>query len=260
MVAAGRRSRSNMKTDRSIKTSSQPARLATSLAVALLVLSGVAQAEQGGDRARDLFMEGIEAFQDEDYESALQAFRLSYQINPVASVLYNIAMCHRALIQYVDSIDAFERYLADGGERISGGRRQEVEGLMRDMLQLIGRLRFNITPAEASVEVDDVPVELSQGRTLRVGGGTHTVRVGFAGHEEEIRQIEAPLGVVTEVNIDLEPATERVVTPAGRPWYRTWWFWTIVGVAAATGVGVGLGVGLNQDEGIGSGDWDVRLP
>lgn len=34
------------------------------------------------------------------------------------------------------------------------------------------------------------------------------------------------------------------------PWYRRWWFWTIVGgVAVGSSVGIGLGLGLRDDPG-----------
>jgi hypothetical protein len=47
------------------------------------------------------------------------------------------------------------------------------------------------------------------------------------------------------------PTTEQpdtTETPrVSRPWYRTWWFWTIVGGVVVTGTAVGLGVGLQED-------------
>ena len=250
-----------MKTGSPINFSLDATRFAAILALVLLSTSESAWAEEGGDRARDLFMQGIEAFQDEDYESALQAFRLSYQLNPVASVLYNLAMCHRALVRYVESIEAFERYLEDGGDRVSVERRQEVEELIRDMLALIGRLRLQVSPADATVEIDDSPVSPTPGGALRVSGGTHTIRVTRDGYAELVRQIDVPIGTVMEMSLELV-LSESAPSDSGarRPWYRTWWFWTIVGCAVTAGVGVGLGVGLREDEEVGSGDWDVRLP
>lgn len=47
----------------------------------------------------------------------------------------------------------------------------------------------------------------------------------------------SPEGIVLgEKSVPYEERPEEVV---GKPYYETWWFWTVVGVAAATGLGVG---------------------
>ncbi len=41
-------------------------------------------------------------------------------------------------------------------------------------------------------------------------------------------------------------ALDRYEAIAGKPFYKTWWFWTATGGAAAIILGVGLGVGLSN--------------
>ena len=47
-----------------------------------------------------------------------------------------------------------------------------------------------------------------------------------------------------------EPSPSPVSSPVEQPpqpsvkWYRSWWFWTVVGGVLAAGAGIGLGLGL----------------
>ena len=45
------------------------------------------------------------------------------------------------------------------------------------------------------------------------------------------------------------PVPEKTVVAAhSTPWYRQWWFWTVVGGVVAAGCGVGLGYLLQPDK------------
>ncbi len=247
-------------------------RFLTTLTAILLVASyaATATAEQGQpsdeDRARELFRLGAEAFANEDYQSALEAFSLSFRLNPVLSVLYNIAMCYRALFRYVESIETFEQYLAEGGPRIPVDRAREVEALVREMEDLVGHLRLRVVPEAAVVELDGEPVELPPGgeaTDIRLRPGHHVIRANAPEHREAVRQLDIGPGETSELAIELEPEPETTAPPPPpTPWYRRWWVWTLIGGAVvATGLGVGLGVGLTQDEReLGSASWDLRLP
>lgn len=71
--------------------------------------------------------------------------------------------------------------------------------------------------------------------------------------------LEAPSGhVLASVGSEDEPRTITVPAPIanpepiaeaeGRPWYRTWWFWTVVGVVVAGGVTAGVIAGTRPEE------------
>lgn len=243
---------------------------AAALALVSLVPAPVGAEESGGEqRARELFMRGAELFGEDDYEGALEAFEASYELNPVTSVLYNAAMCQRALFRYVESLQTFEHYLEAGGERISAERRAEVEELLEEMEARVGHIRLDVSPADATVELDGVGVDPDRWSGLRARTGRHTLRFSAPGHLEQVRQLDLPARGITEVEVELVPEPEAPpieITPDPSPppptrpsVVRQWWFWTIIGAVVVGGVATGLGVGLTREQ-VGAGDWEVRLP
>jgi hypothetical protein len=57
------------------------------------------------------------------YGAALKEFADAYTTDPELEILYAIGQCHVALGHPLEAIDAFSRYLRDGGDRVPAGRR-----------------------------------------------------------------------------------------------------------------------------------------
>lgn len=163
-------------------------------------------------------------------------------------VLYNIAMCQRALDRREDSIATFERYLAEGGERVPPERRQEVE---RHLAEMHAWLEANLAPPETTPPPAPVEPPLE------------TEPIEPANLPSEAEPTE-PI----EPDETSEPAVEPLPEDGGdpepasrRPLYRRWGFWVaLIGGAAAVGLGVGLGVGLSGDDDPPPYDYLVSLP
>jgi len=109
-----------------------------------------------GGRARALFFQGTRAFAAKNYRLALHRFRASYGLRPKVVVMFNIAMCQRALGQYNESIESFARYLKQGGRRVKPQRITRVRSLMNHMRTKLGRLLLRVSPAGATVWIDAV--------------------------------------------------------------------------------------------------------
>jgi hypothetical protein len=198
---------------------------------ALLALSSRVAAESS-DSARTIFMEAADLFDDGRYAEALTAYELSYRLNPVPVVLYNIGMCQRALDRLEDSIRTLGCYLDEGGEGMPAERRREVEGMIAEM--------------ERQLEARQRPPEPRP-----------------ATPEPVVEPVAAPVAVAA-------PEPEPVVEPEPEPTpdreprrgiHRQWWFWVaLIGGAAAIGLGAGLGVGLSGDGELPEHDIQVNLP
>ncbi|MBN2801716.1 MAG: tetratricopeptide repeat protein, partial [Deltaproteobacteria bacterium] len=122
------------------------------LAVFLVGSSLFAQ-EENSD-AKKSFNDGVAAFEDKDFETALKSFEAAYSLNPSWKLLYNIGQCQGALKKYGLAVGSFEKYLSTGGDDIEDGRRNEVLGELEKMRQMIGDIE--ITGKEGlDVYVDD---------------------------------------------------------------------------------------------------------
>jgi hypothetical protein len=96
--------------------------------------------------ARAAFQDGVKQFDAGRYQEAADAFREADRLSPSWRIYYNIGQCEAALKRYGDALDAFDRYLAEGGDEIPDARENEV-------LAEVARLRLKV----GSVEVRGEP-------------------------------------------------------------------------------------------------------
>jgi hypothetical protein len=116
------------------------------LAVAILSASAFeARADAEAD-ARAAFQDGVKQFDAGRFQEAAAAFREANRLSPSWRIQYNIGQCEAALKRYGDALDAFDQYLAEGGDEIPDARQSEV-------LAEVARLRLKV----GSVEVRGEP-------------------------------------------------------------------------------------------------------
>ena len=77
--------------------------------------------------ARDAFKEGVAAFEAGRTEEALGRFERAYALRPSYKILFNIAQAQAELGRLSNAIRTFEKYLQDGSDDITPGRRAKVE-------------------------------------------------------------------------------------------------------------------------------------
>jgi hypothetical protein len=147
---------------------------------ALLVVaaSGGSALADDQEQARAAFQRGIEAFQEEHYQAANEAFRRADELAPSWKLKFNIGQCEAALKRYGLAIEAFEGYLAAGGDEVPPDRRDEVIAELKRLREMVGSLDVS-APSGAVVFVDGV----ERGRAplsgvLKVAAGVdHEVRI-----------------------------------------------------------------------------------
>jgi hypothetical protein len=155
---------------------------------------------------------GLERVQAGAYGEALVEFRRAYELRPNFAVLYNIAAAQVALGDAVAAIEAFERYLADGGAAVPPERRAKVEAELRHQQARIGRLRVVVSPATgevADVSVDGTPMpagaraRVDAGEGMRVNPGTHTVTATLPGYAPASATVDVKPGEQAEARLAL---------------------------------------------------------
>jgi tetratricopeptide (TPR) repeat protein len=113
-------------------------RSAMVLCAALILCASTPAAAEEQASAEGLFALGGELFEANRFADALAAYERSYAMSPVNIVLYNIALCERALGRPAEAAQTFERYLERGGERIPAERQQEVRAWVEELRAAAG--------------------------------------------------------------------------------------------------------------------------
>ncbi len=119
------------------------------LATLLALVAWPARADDPRGDARAHYAKGLELGSQNGYEGALKEFNEAYAISPQFAVLYNIGQAQLALGHTAEAIEALDRYLRDGGDRISAARRLQVE---RQIVQLRSKLPNPGAPTEAEAQ------------------------------------------------------------------------------------------------------------
>ena len=221
------------------------ARLATllwfgafSLAAVIALAPAVAYGETPQEHeAREKFDEGLDLSEAGKWAEALEAFRASDALNPVASVRLNIAATLRSLGRYVESKRTAEGILANAEElKLKPKLRPEVEKLIAEVSEKIVWVRLAVTPVEATVEVDGEPIVPNEQGRVEIDPGRHVFVVRAEGHETATVSREIAAG---DARIELEaprfpPALPP--EPEPEPLYAQWWLWTAVGGAVVVTV------------------------
>jgi hypothetical protein len=195
-------------------------RVAAAAALVLCVIGAAGRAAAQGDAnaARTAFDQGVAAFAKENYTASLEAFVRSYSLNPKASVLFNIAMCRKALFLYVDSLATFRKYLTDGASKVTPERRAEVEQAIAEMERLIGGVVITGAPVGARVSIDGAERGAAPfTRPLPADPGKHIVEVRCDGYEPMRADIAVASGAETTVQAELEKAAVMSATAVTQP-------------------------------------------
>ncbi|MBT9557508.1 MAG: PEGA domain-containing protein [Myxococcales bacterium] len=118
---------------------------------------------------------------------------------------------------------------------------------------------FTSSPAGATVLLNGVKIGVVP-LSVRLKPGKYKATVSLEGHETiSDREIVVTAAGPNTAAFDLSPIAKVPELPpekhgdpeedtaSGAPFYKTWWFWTAIGVAVV-GTTVGLAVGLSDDE------------
>jgi len=146
------------------------------------------------DDARALFRRGAEAYADERYAEALQAFEASYRAREVPVVLFNLAQTLRALDRPAEAIEAYRRYLRTDAE-LDEERRAAVDAVIAELAPRVSFVRLEVFPDGAEVSVDGrvlgrAPFE----DRVAVDPGERRFEATAEGHVEATRTVTLAVG------------------------------------------------------------------
>ena len=190
------------------------ARVAAVLAWTTVWLAGAAAHAQpdaaAEARARSHFDRGVALFDEGRFEPALIEFEAAYALVPSYRLLYNIGNVHAALGRAVDAAAAYERYLAEAGDRIERRRRREVEAALASQRSRIGRVMVRTNVEGAAITVDGVDVATTPLDTpIALAVGSYAIGARAAGWEGATRRVEVAGETEQTLEIELRRVAER---------------------------------------------------
>jgi tetratricopeptide (TPR) repeat protein len=237
--------------------------LAWVIALAAALGSSASAADEVSAVAMKKFRQGVKEFNAEQYETAVKSFREAYDLNPTWKIFYNIGQCEAALKRYGLAIEAFERYLAVGGDEVAVERRDEVLAELSRLRQLVGGLNVR-GPDGLAVFVGDVRRgETPLGMAIAITAGVvHKVRLEQAGNVVFEQEITVRGGAVFDIDASdfVRPKATGVPQTAapmaheaepGKRRLEPALFWIGLGATAAFAgatIGLDFAVGAKIDE------------
>jgi tetratricopeptide (TPR) repeat protein len=168
------------------------------------ICAGKVCAQSSDLSAKEHFDQGAALYGAGEYEEAVVHFRLANELKPSWKLWFNIGQSEAACRRYGLALEAFEKYLAMGGDNVDASRFQDVVAEMRRLRELVGNLEISGGPDNAQVVVDGIlratlPLEVD----LRVTAGiAHDLKI--VTDEKMIHSQTVTVGSTSSVAISLD--------------------------------------------------------
>jgi len=179
----------------------------------------VAPAGEGG-LVQDLRSQGEACYRARDYPCALRKFERAFALQPSPAMRFNIASALDKLGRAALAIREYRRYLAEAASTASPSATAHIQKRMKTLLPLVGQLHLAVTPAEASVTLDGVPVaNLESGPStggkhgIVLDPGTYRLDVSHPGYLARSMSVTLTPGELRSLAITLTHATGREDEP-----------------------------------------------
>ena len=138
----------------------------------------------------------------DDPKGAIVEFRAAYDTYPSFRVLYNIGqLCERAG-DNVCAVQAYQKYLRDGGADVPAARRASLEGTLPKLTKTLATITVKSNVTGGDVSVDDAPMGKTPLEPFVVSAGAHKFSIVAAGKTTE-QSVKVLAGESPTVTLDL---------------------------------------------------------
>ncbi len=180
------------------------------------------QAATGGAsaQARQMFLRGQSAYQQGDYDTAIQQWKAAYRLDARPLILYNLSQAYEHLGRAQDAVHALEHYIdtADPSNPYMADARARLAAL-RERVAHTG-VRISGGPEGATITIDGHAWGLTpRPDPVPVQPGSHQLVIKHAGDEDFRSSVSVPAGQVIDVQVQMVHAqTAPVAAPGRSPW------------------------------------------
>jgi hypothetical protein len=156
------------------------------------------------EEARAHFSAGVSFLQDPDgarYEDAYREFNAAYAASPSWKILGNLGLSAMKLERDGEAIDAYTKYLAEGGKEIERDERTQIDRDLKTLQASVVYVSLGIEPVGATLTDERVPGSGATvvnrygplGASARIGlrPGHHRLTVELAGYDKAVWELDA---------------------------------------------------------------------
>lgn len=167
---------------------------------------GTAQLHEG----RRHFDLAVRLYDRGELSAAAAEFRRAWELARRPGTLFNLAVTLQRLRRYPEAVTVFEQFIAEAPPRARRlrRRRRAAQSALAQLRPMLGSLRLEVEPSDASVSVDDRPVSAEREMTLTAG--RVVVEVSREGYLTERRELVVGAGETRTESISLRRVPERV--------------------------------------------------
>jgi hypothetical protein len=125
------------------------------------------------EEARQHFAAGVALLKDPDgakYEEAYREFKAAYKASPSWKILGNLGLCALKLERDGEAIDAYEKYIAEGGDNLDPGEKKQVETDLKTLKT--GAFSAKFTVNQKAVTIEDARIASKGDRVVNIYGPT----------------------------------------------------------------------------------------
>jgi hypothetical protein len=160
-------------------------------------------------------------YQEDDFRGALIEFSRAYELAPNWAVLYNVGQSHYQLREYATALRTLERYLDEGGDKVAGDRRAEVELELAELRARVAHVTVVANVDDVDVALDDAPLgKASRSEPRLVGEGRHRVTASKPGYTPVSKVVDIAGGDSPTLHFDLTPVAPELPLPPKLPTAR----------------------------------------
>ena len=191
--------------------------------------------------ARTRFRRALELVDDGEFDKALAELKRAYELAPNYRVLYNIGLVYQQLHDAANAVDAFERYLADGGADVPAERVEDVRRRIKRLDERLAYLTVTTTEPGVEIAIDDIPMgHTPLDKPLRINSGRRRLTASLPGRPPQSRTMEIAGGQRADAAFDFTVKA----TPAAPPPKPTdplpWIGWGVTAALAVTATTFGI--------------------
>ncbi len=162
--------------------------------------------------AQAAFERATTLFDDGDYRGARAEFERAFELSRESRVLYNVAVCDKAMRKYARAIDELKRSLRESGPRITPAYERTAKDTIAALEPFVSEVSIAVDQEGALVLVDGDPIGTSPlDGALHLEVGEHVVSARKSGFLDLPKQIRVISGEVAKVTFVLEIAEKTVI-------------------------------------------------